>query len=168
MPSDSKRIPIFLILVTSLLWPSATLAQGTAPSTRDWSAIRAMEPGNKLVVKLKSGKSINGKMSSVSDTALSLSVSGNLTEISRTDIQKVYRVTGKSGTKATLIGLGVGAGAGAAIGAAAGDSGGFVFIKKSEAAAALSIVGAGVGALSGFLISKGGHKRVLVYDAKQP
>lgn len=162
----SKRLTIGLVLIASFLLPSVVLAQGTTASTRDWSALKSVESGSKVVIKLKNGKTVNGKLAAVSDTGLSLSVSGKPLDVSREDILKVHQISGKSATKATLIGLGVGAGSGAAIGAAAGDGGGFVFIKKSEAAAALSIVGAGVGALSGFLIGKSGHKRVLVYEAK--
>ena len=166
MRIESKRFTIGLVLLASLLLPSVTLAQSRTAPTRDWSALKAVESGSNLVVKLKNGKTVKGKLSGVSDNALSLSVSGNPTDLSRDDILKVHQIGGKSATKATLIGLGVGAGTGAALGAAAGDSGGFIFIKKSEAAAALSIVGAGVGALAGFLIGKSGHKRVLVYEAK--
>jgi len=69
-----------------------------------------------------------------------------------------------SATKPTLIGLGVGAGA--AVGTAAGgnDSG---FEKIDHVAtAALTVLGAGVGAMSGYLVGRGGSKRVLIYQAK--
>ena len=49
--------------------------------------------------------------------------------------------------------------------ASANDDSGFEKIDHA-ATAALAIVGAGSGALVGYLIGRGGNKRVLVYEAK--
>jgi len=160
-----KEFTISLVLVASLLLPSVTLAQVNTAPTRDWSSLKTVLSGSKLVIKLKNGKTVEGKLSGVSDTALSLSVSGKPLELGRDDILSVYQVRGKSAKKPTLIGLGVGAGAGAAIGAAGGDNDGF-FLTKPEAAAAFGVLGAAVGAIAGFAIGKSGHKRVLIYEAK--
>ncbi len=162
-----KRPTISLVLVAVLLLPSITLAQGTTASTGDWSRLNTVTSGSKLVVKLKNGKTVNGDLSSVSDTALSLSDGNNPMDLNREDVLKVYQIAGKSAKKATLIGLGMGAAAGAAVGAAGGDDDGF-FISRAQLAAGLSVLGAGVGALAGFAIGKTGNKRVLIYEAKQP
>ncbi|MGB9181698.1 MAG: hypothetical protein WCB68_20880 [Pyrinomonadaceae bacterium] len=161
----SKRFTISLVLVASLLLSPVVLAQSTAVQAGDWSALRTVAQGSKLSVKLKSGKTVEGKLSGVSDTALSLSVKGSNVDLSRDDVQRVYQVSGKSAAKATLIGAAVGAGAGAAVGAAGGDDDGFA-PTKGQAAAGLAVLGAGVGALTGYLIGRGGHKRVLIYEAK--
>jgi hypothetical protein len=163
-----KRYTISLVLVASLLLSPVALAQNAAAPTRDWSALSAVTRGSKLEVKLKDGKTVKGKLSGVSDTALSLSVKDKPVELKQEDVASVYKVGAKSATKATLIGLGVGAGAGAAIGTAA-DAGSSGFEKIDKAAtAALTILGAGAGALAGYLIGRGGHKRVLIYEARQP
>ena len=162
-----KRFRISLVLIASLLLSSSTMAQVRTEPTRDWSGLRTLSSGSKLVIKLKNGKSVEGKLSGVSDTALSLSVSGKPMDLSREDVLNVYQISAKSAKKATLIGLGVGAAAGAAIGAAGGDSDNF-FVSKSQLAAGLSVLGAGAGALAGYVIGRSGRKRVLIYEAKQP
>ena len=159
------RFTLVLVLLTSLVLTPVASAQ-SAPSG-DWAAINSVTTGSKLVVKLKDGKTIEGKLSGVSDAALSLSVKNRPTDLKREDVQSVYRIEGKSATKATLIGTGVGAGAGAAIGAAAGSGNDDNFGKFDQAAtAALTVVGAGVGAITGYLIGRGGKKRILVYEAR--
>jgi hypothetical protein len=162
-----KRQTISLVLVAALLQPSIMWAQGKTTSTSDWSRLKTVTSGRKLVIKLKNGKTFKGNLSSVSDTALSLSVSNKPVDLNREDVLKVYQIAEKSAKKTTLIGLGVGAAAGAAVGAAGGDDDGF-FISRVQLAAGLSVLGAGVGALAGFAIGKTGNKRLLIYEAKQP
>lgn len=157
------RLTIAVVLLASLLLPSTAFAQMQAASNHDWSVLKGVATGSKLVTRLRNGKTVEGKLTGVSDTTLSLTVKGNSTDLGRDDILTVYQVNGKSAKKATLIGFGVGAGAGAAIGAAGGDN---VFVKKSAAAGAFGVIGAGAGALVGFAIGKSGHKRVLIYEAK--
>jgi hypothetical protein len=163
-----KRFTTSLVLLASLLLSPVALAQNTPLPTHDWSALSAVTRGSKLEVKLKDGKAVKGKLSDVSDTVLSLSVKDKPVDLKREDVASVYQVSKKSATTATLIGLGVGAGAGAVIGTAAdASSSGFEKIDKA-ATAALTILGAGAGALAGYLIGRGGHKRVLIYEARQP
>ena len=164
----SGRFTLVLVLAAALLLPSVASAQSASASSGDWSALNAVASGSKLTVKLKPGKSVEGKLSGVSDAALSLTVKGKPVDLKREDVQSVYRVAGHSATKATLIGMGVGAGAGAAIGAAA-SSGNDNFGKFDQAATAgLTVVGAVAGALTGYLIGRHSSKRVLVYEAGRP
>jgi hypothetical protein len=163
MRINRKRLTMSIALVASLLLSSVTLTAQVA--TSDWSRVTAVESGSKLVIKLKTGKSVEGKLSSASDTGLSLSVKDKPVDVKREEVLSVYQITKKSAAKATLIGLGVGAGAGAGIGLAgsAGDNG---FDKLDKAVTAgLTVLGAGAGALAGFLIGKTGRKRVLIYQA---
>lgn len=168
MAAGRRGITCSLILVSALLLPSVTPAQVGATSTGDWSALNALTPGSKLDVKLKDGRTVKGKLSGVSDTALSLSVKDKPIDLKRVDISTVHQTSAKSATKATLIGLGVGAGAGAAIGLA-GSSQSDSFDKLDHAVTAgLTVLGAGAGALTGYLIGRSGRKRVLIYQATQP
>ncbi len=162
-----KRFSISIVLATSLLLSSATLsAQNPGTITSEWSVLKSVTSGSKLVVKLKTGKTVEGKLSSVSDLSLSLSVKGAPVDLNRDDVLSVYEIRKKSATKPTLIGLGVGAGAGAAVGTAAGgNDNGFEKIDH-VATAALTVLGAGVGAVTGYLVGRGGSKRVLIYQAK--
>ena len=77
MYANSKRLMVSITLVTSLLLsPVMLTAQVASAPSSDWSQVIAVQSGSKLVIKLKNGKSVEGKLGGVSDTALSLSVSG--------------------------------------------------------------------------------------------
>ena len=167
MCTGKKRFSIGLVLVASFLVSSATLAaQGTGASS-DWSALKAVGSESKLVVKQRNGKTVEGRLSSVSDDDLTLSVKNAPLSIKREDVLSVYQVQKKSATKATLIGLGVGAGSGAALGAvgAANDDSGFEKIDHAVTAG-LTVIGGAAGALTGYLFGRGGSKRVLIYQNK--
>jgi small nuclear ribonucleoprotein (snRNP)-like protein len=168
MRNGIKGFWICFVLVVSFLLPSMMLAaQTTAATTSDWSALKAVTSGSKLSVRLKNGKTVEGKLNSVSDAALMLSIKNSVQDLKREDVLSVYQLTKKSATKATLIGMGVGAGAGAAIGAAGGANDGSGFEKIDHAVTAgLTVIGAGLGALTGYLVGRGGSKRVLVYESK--
>ena len=161
-----RRLAFSLILAASLLLSPVVSAQ---TATGDWSALKAVATGSKLSVKLKTGKTVEGKLAGVSDDALSLTVSGKPTDIKAADVQRVYRVGGASAGKTALIGAAVGAGTGAVVGVAAGDDeDDFPIVTKGQAAAGFAVLGGGVGALIGYAIGKARHKRVLVYEAQQP
>lgn len=168
MRNGMKGFWVCFVLVVSFLLPSIILAaQNTAATTSDWSALKAVTSGSKLSVKLKNGKTVDGRLSSVSDAALTLSIKNSVQDLKREDVLSVYQLTKKSATKATLIGMGVGAGAGAVIGAAGAASNDNGFEKIDNAVTAgLTVIGAGVGAVTGYLLGRGGSKRVLVYESK--
>jgi len=159
-----------LVVVAALVISTFTIvAQGqTNSQMNSWSRVSALSAGAKLAVKLKTGKTVDGTVNNVSDSALSLNVKNSNMEIKREDVATIYEVVKKgSAKKATLIGTGIGAGVGAAAGgiADANDNSGFEKIDH-VATAALAIVGAGSGALVGYLVRRGGNKRVLLYESK--
>lgn len=160
------RLFLTTVLATSLLLSTVSaMAQG---QTNDWSRVSSISAGSNLAVKQKNGKTIKGTLSSVSDSALTLTVKHAPVEIKRDDVRTVHEVIKKgSGTKGALIGTGVGAGAGAAVGAIgdANNDGGFAEGIDNAVVAGLTVAGAGVGALVGYFIGKRGSKRVLVYEA---
>ncbi|MBV9924827.1 MAG: hypothetical protein JOZ96_07260 [Acidobacteria bacterium] len=161
----SRRLTLCLVLTASLLLSPAAAAQ---TASGDWSAVKAVETGSKLSVKLKTGKTVEGRLAGVTDDGLSLAVRNEHTDLKREEVQSVYQVRGRSATKATLVGLGIGAGAGAAIGLAAdssSDSGSFEKIDH-VAAAGITVLGAAAGALTGYFLGRRGGKRVLVYEAR--
>jgi len=158
----SRRFTFSLVLAASLLLAPAASAQ---TATGDWSALKAVATGSKLSVKLKTGRTVEGRLTGVSDDALSLTVGGKATDVKAVEVLRVYRVGGSSAKKATLVGLGVGAGAGAAVGAA-GGGGGFV-PGRGVFAAGGAVLGGGVGALAGYAVGRSRHRRVLVYEAAE-
>ena len=165
MRITTRQFATIVVLLTSLLLsPVTSMAQA---SVNDWSRLNSVVSGSKLSVKLRNGKKIDGTLSSVSDSALTLMVKKTSTEVKRDDVRTVHAVGGNSATKATLIGLGLGAGAGALAGGIVDASNGDSFEDLDNiATGVLAVLGAGVGALGGFLVGKSMKKRVLIYEAK--
>ncbi|HET6890669.1 MAG TPA: hypothetical protein VFH31_06170, partial [Pyrinomonadaceae bacterium] len=159
-------------ITSILLVPGSLIAQTSTTPINDWSRLTAVEPESKLTVKLKNGKKVEGKLSSLFDTSLTLSVKNKPVELKRDDIRSVHRVKGKSTTKWTLIGMGVGAGATAAVVAVAranDNDTGFDFDKLENAIhGGLVVAGAGVGAITGFFVGRTRRKRALIYASSQP
>ena len=165
MRSLPQPFAVLVVVATLLLATVTVMAQD---QTNNWSRVTAVAAGTKLAVKLKNGKTVNGTFNNASDSTLSVMVKNSPVEIKRDDVATVHEVVKKtSATKATLIGTGVGAGVGAAAGgiATAKDDDGFDKIDH-VATAGLAVAGAGVGALVGYLIGRGGNQRVLLYESK--
>ena len=162
MRIQTRQFATLVILLTSLLLSPVTLM--AQANTGDWSRVSSVPTGSKLSVKLKNGNKVDGKLSSVSDTAVTLMVKNTSTELKRDDIRTVHLVGGKSAKKGALIGLGVGAGTGALIGGVIDASSDTFPLAKGVTTGIGIILGAGLGALGGSLIGKG--KRVLLYEAK--
>jgi hypothetical protein len=157
------RLTSITVLVAALFVSSIPLHGQT--NANNWSRLTSLEQGTKLSIKLKSGKSLEGTLDSVSEASISLNVKRAAQDVKREDVQSVHRVTKKSATKATLIGMGVGAGAGAIGGAVGGSDSDFDKIEQA-ATAGLAVIGAGVGALVGYLIGRSGNKKELIYEAR--
>lgn len=165
MKIPTKQIAIIVVLLISFLASPVTLVAQTG--TNDWSRLSAATSGTRLSVKLKDGKKVEGTLTSVSDTSLSLTVKNAAKEIRREDIASVHEVSKKGAGKATLIGAGVGAGVGAALGIASEQNDNDTFFEtKDSITAGIVVVAAGIGALTGFLIGRSGKKRVLLYESK--
>jgi len=169
MLSTPRCLAILALLIASLVvLPMPAVAQenkGSGTPVNDWASLSAVRPGSKLIVKLKSGKGVEGTLTGISDTALSLAVKNQRVDLNRNDIFTVHQSLPKSAKSATLIGLAAGAGAGGVIGLAGRSDNGFEKVENA-AAAGLAVVGAGAGALAGYLIGKGSRRRVLLYQAR--
>lgn len=160
---DFPRLFVVVGLVASLLL--STISVAAQGEMNDWSKVTALAAGSNLQVKLKSGKTIKGTLSSVTDSSLSLTVKNGPVEIKREEVKTVHEVVKKGeGGKGALIGSAIGAGAGAGLGAAADATDNGLEVHNSVTAG-LAVVGAGVGALAGYFIGRSGSKRVLIYEA---
>jgi hypothetical protein len=117
-----------------------------------------------LAIEMKNGERIEGKLNNTSDTGLELIRKSTTVSVDRTEIRRVYRLSGGSRLKAALIGAGVGAGVGAGAGAGflgatdGSDSAGHFMVGITLAVAG---IGAAIGAVAG-----GGSKRTLIYESK--
>lgn len=153
-----------IFLAVALIYSPVAAAQQSA-SSGEWVSVKALPQGAKLIVKLKDGQTLRGKLASVTDTTLSVVVKNNKTEtVDRNNVSEVYQLKRKAEkTKYALIGAGVGAAVGGGIGAAKNsppiDDGGIYPIIGVT-------LGAGIGAVGGLLFGMARRKRVLIYQAR--
>lgn len=157
-------ITVILVLMALLAKPQVGLAQTTPnPIRGSWEGLKAIPPGDELVVGLRNGQTLKGRLSSVSDTTLTLAQGKTTTDASRGDVLRVHRVISKSAKRATMIGLGIGAGVGLTAAVVAAKSG------PGEGDADLGAliagtIGAGAGALAGYIIGSR-KQRALIYES---
>jgi len=166
----SKALALSLVVITFLVSSPLALAQQTTQTSGEWSIVKAISTGEKLLVKMKNGKQFQGRSAGVSDTRLALSEGSKVTEIERDNIQKIYRLVSKSIAKstgkATLIGAATGFGGGAGLGLVFGS---YEDVSTAEAVGILGLlgagIGAGIGAVSG-LIASTRKQKILIYESK--
>src|SRR5262249_34027692 len=164
---NKRTIVIYILLLAVLSAPLAVLAQAGSGSNRDWAAVMTVHSGERLAIKLKNSRTLEGKLSDVSENGLALASGGKTAEIKREDVQQVYRIAGASPKRPTLIGAAIGAAGGAGLGATAGGCrpGDILCFDRSRTIPIGAALGAGVGALAGFAIGKARRKRTLIYEA---
>ena len=158
-----KTAIVSLLLVATLIYsPLAIAQQPVAPG--DWSAVQDVPPGDELIVELKDGKSVKGKVTSVTSDELSLTRKNKSETVHRDSISRIYHKKRKAEKgKYAAIGAGIGAGAGLGIGLAKNSppvDDGEIYPKVG------AILGAGIGAVGGFLFGSAKRKRVLIYQAR--
>jgi hypothetical protein len=158
---NSKPLPV--LLVAALILSNLPLVFGQQAGSNNWSLVQGIRTDSKLLVTLKKGSDIKGRMIEATDTTLTIDRDGKPFSIARADVRQVYVTSGKAEKgKWSLIGAGVGAGAGAGIGAIkySPDS------DDSEIYVGMGLlIGAGVGAVSGLVFGQSKRDRVLVYNA---
>lgn len=159
-----RRKPTILWALLALTLIYSPLARAQTPrASGDWSAVQALAPGDELVVKLKDGRSVEGKLGSLTDAELTLTRNNKSETFGRDRIFQIYERKRKSEKgKYAAIGAGIGAGTGLGIGLAKNsppvDDGEIYPIGGA-------MLGAGIGAIGGFLFGQAKRKRVLIYQA---
>ena len=160
MLSRSRFTAVAFIIIALLVSSTPIFGQSV---DGDWSRVSSLTAGTKVSIKLKNGKSLDGRVNSTSDSSLTITAKSTTRELKRDEVQSVYLVKKRSAVPATLIGMGAGAGAGAAIGALGATN---EFDKLDQAVTAgLAIIGAGAGAITGYFIGRSGRKKELIYQA---
>ena len=156
--------PLSLLLVVFFIASHSPLALSQQASSNDWAVVQRLRTNERLVVKRNDGKEFKGEMIEASDTALTIDHDGKPFSIPRNEVRHVYTIESKAAKgKWALIGAGIGAGAGTGIGAMKYDSnkddyGIYIYMG--------TFIGAGVGAISGFVFGQTRRSRVMVYDAR--
>ena len=136
--------------------------RGVAPARGDWSAVEALAPGEKLVVRTRDGERLAGRFVSASDLLLVVRHGETDISLARDNVRLVQLNRGKSRLKGMLFGAAIGAGAGFGVG-------GVLYFPYRDDMAGVTVpaftgLGAAVGAGIGAALAKG-NKNVTVYEA---
>jgi len=160
-----KKIAIVVAfaLIAMIARPQVMFAQAPpTPIKGSWDAVKAIPPGDKVSVRLRSGQTLTGWMVSASDTVLTLERRKNSTDVNRGDVLRVHKLVKRSAIKGILIGLLVGTSVGALVGNLTEKDG---TDDPGLAAVALGFLGALIGAGTGAAISCR-TRRLLIYETK--
>jgi len=153
---------LFLILSTFIIWSPAVLAQAvTEPKFGTWEAVKGLQIGQELELRLKNGTTLKGTLNSVSDSEITFRRNSQTVTARRDEIRQIYTVVKKGSRKAVALGAIVGGaiGAGGTVAVAASNDTEGVGAK----AALLPVVGALTGALVGWAF-RSKTRRVLVFE----
>jgi hypothetical protein len=137
-------------------------AKAAATPHTDWSAVQALSPGQKIVVRTKDGDRLTGRFDSATDLIINFSDGRKKVSLTRESIKLVQLDRGNSRGKGTLIGALIGAGAGFTVGA-------IIYLPYKDDISGMTVpafagIGAGIGA--GFGASTGkGNKNETIYEA---
>jgi len=154
-------IVVAFALMAMITRPQIMFAQAPpTPIKGSWDAVKAVPPGEKVAVRLRNGKTLNGWMTSASDTVLTLELRKNSTDVNRGDVLGVYKVVKRSRIKGVLLGFLIGASVGALVGNLVEKDG---TDDPGLAAVALGFLGGMIGTGTGAAISFR-TKRLLIYE----
>lgn len=149
-----------LLLAALVISAQSSLALVNAQG-QNWPAVQSVGVDERLIVKQKDGKTIEGKMIEANDTNLSITRNGKVVNISRDSIYEIQHSKGKAKKgKWAAIGAGIGAGAGAGIGGLQTRSS---FDDGEIYVVAGTVIGAGAGAVGGLLFGASRRSRELIY-----
>lgn len=156
---------VSVLLATAMIIVQTPVASAqTTSALNNWSAVKSVAVDERLIVKKKDGKTIEGKMIEASDTNLTLTRDSKVVNISRADIQQIHHSTGKAAKgKWALIGTAIGGGAGAGLGGLKyrSDRDDYEIYPVMGA-----LIGIGVGAAAGFAFGASRRSRTLIYQAQ--
>ena len=158
----NRLYALALAFAFALAQAPAAAAQTRARALDDWSAVQALSPGQKIIVRTKDGDRLTGRFDSASDLLINFSDGRKKISLTRESIRRVQLDRGNSRGRGILMGALIGAGAGFAVGSV------LYFPYKSDMAgstvpgcAALGLaIGAGIGAVTGK-----GSRNETVYEA---
>ena len=153
----SCSLVIALVVVT--VGPTAFAQQARG----DWTAVQSLPADEDISIHLKTGKKVRGEFLSATDNELTITRKGKGESFAKDTIAQVERLErkaekGKYAAIGAAIGTGVGAGIGGAKASSTSDDG-YVYTIVGVA------MGAGFGALGGFLFGQAKRKPVLIYQA---
>lgn len=159
----SRFITLALLLALTLTHTTPSFAQTQTAAGGSWSAVQALTPGEKVVVRTKEGQKLEGRFEEASEHALVIKRDGETTSVERARIWRVSHKGGTSRSKGALVGAAIGGGAGTGFGGWLYQQGHGEFVKGVIPMG--SLVGAGIGAGIGVAFGMG-KKDIIVYEAQ--
>jgi hypothetical protein len=159
-----KRTLVSILITLSLMMNvSVALAQRTTrqSSITAWDNVKAVSPGTKLEVALRSGETLKGELVDATDMILTLSRNEKSVNIERKNVFRVSREGKRSIKRSVLIGTAVGGGAGVGTAAVIFSGGDFNYGVMP----AMGLIGAGIGAGVGALLGSRRSRPILIYEA---
>jgi hypothetical protein len=156
---------VAITLAQSLLLPSFALPIPTSVRMTEWNILMSIPQGQHLLVQPKTGKKVEGKLQSATESNLELRVKGSVVSFGSADVQRVYWLKGRRMAMGTLIGAGVGAGSGAAVGALTHRESNWLDFGRGFDAAVVGGIGLVLGAAVGLIIGSSWRKKELVYES---
>ena len=156
----NRLLALGLFLAVALT-PATALAQQT--QTRgDWSAVQALSPGQKIVVKMKDGERFYGRFESASDILLVFEKDRRKISFARDSIYRVQLDRGMSRKRGLLYGVLIGGGIGFGVGSV------FYFPNRDDMVGTTvpttTAMGMAIGAGIGGGFGKG-NKNETIYEA---
>ena len=156
----AKQI-ITTLLILWLSAPHQAVYAQPAAAAQDWAVVKAVTSGERLLVKLKDGKTVKGELNAVSDQELTLLRKSKPHPFNRDTVAQVFKYAGKPAKgKYTLIGAGIGAAVGAGIGQSQVEPNAEIHLMMGF------LIGTGIGALVGLGWGASKRKEVLIYQAR--
>jgi hypothetical protein len=153
----SCALAVTLVLVT--IGPTAFAQQARG----DWTAVQSLPADARISIHLKTGKKIHGDFLSATDNQVTITRKGKGESFAKDAIAQIEHLErkaekGKYAAIGAAIGTGVGGGIGVAKASGTSDDG-YIYTVAGVA------MGAGFGALGGFLWGQAKQKHVLIYQA---
>ena len=154
---------ISCLLATTLVILTVAPVAFAQQARGDWTAVQSLPADADISIRLKTGKRVRGEFLSATDNELTITRKKKGESFAKDTIAQVERLErkaekGKYAAIGAAIGTGVGAGIGGAKASSTSDDG-YVYTIAGVA------MGAGFGALGGFLFGQAKRKHVLIYQA---
>ena len=134
-------------------------APGSSRTAATWDDVKRLTVGREVLVVQKDAKSFQGKLQSVSDATVVISMATGEQTIPKDSILRVSSKGDSHRWRNAGLGAGIGAGGGAGIAAAAGNSSGFGWSRGLSAAVG-AVIGLAAGAAVGAALPTGGWHEV--------
>ena len=136
--------------------------RGAQPAGAMWNNLKKVPLQDQLIVKMKSGRKVRGKLKVISDDSLTLVRRNESLDLERGKIRRIFRLLPGSGPNLGAMGLAAGFALGAVAAGFAGRTqgcctGSYVAFIGGPMAAAGGLVGGAIGSRKA---------RVLIYDAE--